>query len=59
MRYLLFIIASITLGSCGAENTTDTHNDHKDSTAVDSAQQHHDDEVAEEIIENSFDALNR
>lgn len=59
MRYLLFIAVAITLSSCGAETTTDSHTPNTDSTTVDSAQQHQDDEVAEEIIENSFDALNR
>lgn len=59
MRYLFILLSVVIFTSC-TENTASKEAINTDSTQkVDSATQHEDDEMTKEIIEGSFEALNR
>lgn len=59
MRYFIVFLSVVIFSSC-AENTGSGEAATADSTQkVDSTAQHEDDEMTKEIIEGSFEALNR
>lgn len=59
MRYCIILLSVVILSSC-AENAGSDKPTTADSTQkVDSTAQHEDDEMTKEIIEGSFEALNR
>lgn len=57
MKYALLILSVILFTACGADEASVNNNQNTDS--LDSVQQREEDEMSEEIIEGSFDALNR
>lgn len=60
MRYLSFIIAIVLLTSCGNEAANEGGG-HSDTTEMTDSMKrvHEEEEMSEEIIEGSFDVLNR
>lgn len=58
-RYALILLSAITFASC-AGNTEKADTPASDSAKhADSLRQHEEDEMAEEVIRGSFEALNR
>lgn len=56
MKYLAILFLSFTLASCDNHNADGTVSN---QDSLDSVRQAQEDEMSEEIIESSFDALNR
>ncbi len=60
MKYLVLLFSVVLFAACGGEATEHAESSTIDTVSnVDSVQQQEEDEMAEEIIEGSFDALNR
>lgn len=59
MRHLIFLLALVVFTSCGNEtNTTNSTSEVSNADSLDSVRKV-EEEVSEELIEGSFDALNR
>ena len=58
MRYLSIFILAVTLSACGGDESTTNNTDTPNADSLDSVHKV-EEEVAEELIEGSFDALNR
>ncbi len=58
MRYISIFIFALALSACGGESSSTNHAGTSNADSLDSVHKV-EEEVAEELIEGSFDALNR
>ncbi|MCB0700401.1 MAG: hypothetical protein H6551_12310 [Chitinophagales bacterium] len=59
MKYLVFIAAIVMFTACGDNKKDSSQTTTENTDSLQKAQQAEEEEMSEEIIEGSFDALNR